>query len=86
MQNTEVIQLVTIPNVLLNLTERSSIKNKAEFYAGDWAAFNELSADKYSVDNEKYDIILSSETIYNPDNHKKLLEIFKQLLKAKGVG
>jgi len=36
-------------------------------------------------ENKKYDYIFTSETIYNPDNYKKLYEIFKTKLKADGT-
>lgn len=34
--------------------------------------------------NEKYDVILTSETIYNPQNYRKLLNFFKSRLKGDG--
>ncbi|KAK0166121.1 hypothetical protein PV328_004568 [Microctonus aethiopoides] len=84
--NQEVIEMFTIPNVLLNSTDRKLIKQKAEFYAGDWAEFIQLSANKYPNEDEKYDIIFTCETIYNSDNQKKLYQVFKERLKNNGVG
>lgn len=81
--NAEVLRFVTIPNVLLNFDDRENIVTKCEFYAGDWASFATLFDDDES---RKYDYIFTSETIYNPDNHKKLYEIFKRRLKINGVG
>ncbi|XP_034178468.2 histidine protein methyltransferase 1 homolog [Osmia lignaria lignaria] len=77
--NVEVIRTVTIPNVLLNFENRESILKKCKFFSGDWESFTKL-------ESEKYDLIFTSETIYNPDNHRKLYEVFKQRLKQNGVG
>ncbi|KAL0105405.1 hypothetical protein PUN28_016804 [Cardiocondyla obscurior] len=77
--NEEVLKSVTIPNVLLNSDDRTSLPTKCEFYAGDWASLATL------LDDEKYDYIFTSETIYNPENHRKLYEIFKTKLKADGA-
>ena len=73
--NKEVIQYYTIPNVQLNVSD-SVITNKCRFFAGDWDFFSD-----YSV---KYDIILTSETIYNPQCYSKLLNIFNKLLHSHG--
>lgn len=84
LQNLEVIENVTIPNVLLNTKDREGALKKCEFFSGDWESFTRLNVS----DNEaaKYDLIFTSETIYNPDNHKKLYEVFKQRLKQDGAG
>ncbi|XP_070169129.1 histidine protein methyltransferase 1 homolog isoform X3 [Polyergus mexicanus] len=81
--NTEVLRSVTVPNVLLNFDDRMNVLRKCEFYAGDWASLTTLFDDD---ENRKYDYIFTSETIYNPDNHKKLYEIFKRRLKISGFG
>lgn len=39
-----------------------------------------------NIKDYKYDFILSSETIYNVDNHQKIYEIFKNHLKNDGIG
>jgi len=70
---------MTIPNVILNF-DRTIVLTRCEFYAGDWASLAIL-LDK----NKKYDYIFTSETIYNPDNYKKLYEIFKTKLKTDGT-
>jgi hypothetical protein len=51
---------------------------KCSFYSGDWSSFEGLISNQ-----EKYDLILTSETIYNPENYVKLLKFFKSRL-AKG--
>ncbi|XP_076240900.1 histidine protein methyltransferase 1 homolog isoform X2 [Calliopsis andreniformis] len=82
--NLEVIKNVTIPNVLLNTKNRENALKTCEFFCGDWESFTALN-----VSNDgalKYDLIFTSETIYNPDNHRKLYEVFKQKLTLDGVG
>lgn len=70
--------------MILNCDEHDVVKEKCKFYCGDWESFvNLLTADDKNL---KYDFIFTSETIYNPDNHQKLYEIFKQKLNVNGVG
>lgn len=79
-QNKEVLDYVTIPNVLLNIEEdrrESEIKN-SKFYSGDWASFN-------SKTNDVYDVIVTSETIYNECNYDKLISLFEDRLSSNGV-
>ncbi|XP_011156662.1 histidine protein methyltransferase 1 homolog isoform X2 [Solenopsis invicta] len=78
--NAEVLKFATIPNVTSNFDDRTIITTRCEFYAGDWASLATLLDE-----SKKYDYIFTSETIYNPDNHKKLYEIFKTKLKADGA-
>lgn len=59
-----------------------NVFTKCEFYAGDWASLVTLFDNDES---RKYDYIFTSETIYNPDNHKKLYDNFKQRLKVDGA-
>ncbi|EFN78549.1 UPF0558 protein C1orf156-like protein [Harpegnathos saltator] len=80
--NAEVLRSLTIPNVLSNFDNHMSILSRCEFYAGDWKSFATLFDDDES---KRYDYIFTSETIYNPDNYKKLYEIFKKRLKIDGV-
>lgn len=81
-QNKEVIKWVTIPNVLLNIEEeeRSEEIKKCKFYSGDWESF-----DKLLPDIERYDYILTSETIYNPDNYTKITNILFNRLNTNGI-
>jgi len=79
--NIEVIRSVTIPNVSLN-----NIKlEKCKFYCGDWKSFLELLELSQEHENDKFDYIFTSETIYNTENYPKLLNIFRRLLKKTGV-
>ncbi|XP_030383501.1 histidine protein methyltransferase 1 homolog isoform X2 [Scaptodrosophila lebanonensis] len=84
--NKDVLEQITLPNVLLNLEQTTNaeklkqLKTQTNFYAGDWAHFAELT-DKM----EKYNIILTSETIYNIENQQKLLDTLKKRLALGGV-
>lgn len=84
--NKDVLEKITMPNVLLNykdtLTDDEKInllQTESNFYAGDWSHFADLTQDL-----EKYDVILTSETIYNIENQQKLLDTFKNRLKPDG--
>lgn len=110
--NEEVVNFVTIPNVALNLYNKTSrnasakdehltesLSSKATFYSGDWAAVNQLLSSQCEYENEqtenirkdadgeerKFDLILTSETIYNPSCHKKLLDLMTAHLKHDGL-
>jgi hypothetical protein len=81
-QNEDVLENFTIKNVILNCEENERPEEdfkKCKFFSGDWDSFKDLTASE-----EKYDIILTSETIYNPDNYSKLLNFFKSRLKKEG--
>ncbi|XP_044264226.1 histidine protein methyltransferase 1 homolog [Tribolium madens] len=75
--NLEVIKTLTIPNIHLNGLDCDN----CEFFCGDWGSFLDLQL----TEDKKYDFILTSETIYNTNNYKKILSIFKQLLEPSGM-
>lgn len=68
--------------MLLNIEDdenHEDIKN-CKFYSGDWESFNK------KLDNSHlYDVILTSETIYNPASYNKLIQLFIQRLTKKGM-
>jgi len=89
--NQEVIHGVTIPNIILNFAEKEpNFKEKAEynvnvlkkinsrFFAGDWSSLPEVI--QRGDETIKYEFIITSETIYNPENYSSLINIFKSLL------
>ncbi|XP_058807649.1 histidine protein methyltransferase 1 homolog isoform X2 [Phymastichus coffea] len=82
--NAEVIESVTIPNVILNCKNDDFIKKKCEFYCGDWQSFTDIETS--NDEKQKYDFIFTSETIYNPKNYLKLYKVFKEKLKTNGIG
>jgi len=76
--NPGVIHLFTIPNLLANITTQPMPSVK--FFAGDWSELvNLMNPD----DNPKlkYDLVLTSETIYCIDSQPKLLELIKKQVK-----
>ncbi|XP_055375678.1 histidine protein methyltransferase 1 homolog [Condylostylus longicornis] len=79
--NKDVLELVTIPNVLINLPFNSWLESsQMKFFSGDWSKYVEATKN-----SPRFDLILSSETIYNPDNHAKLLNTFAEKLKSTGL-
>lgn len=82
--NKEVLEYFTIPNVLLNYIEdeenREKEIQKCKFYSGDWDSFN-----KKLARTEAFDIILTSETIYNECNYDKLISLFVDRLSKDGA-
>jgi len=82
--NEEIIEYITIPNTYLN-SEDSKIPTKCKFYSGDWNSFLTFTESDFSSENNKFDYIFTSETIYNPLNYKKLHNIFKKTLNQNGI-
>ncbi|KAK3915168.1 Histidine protein methyltransferase 1-like protein [Frankliniella fusca] len=91
--NREVLDSCTIPNVLLNILDEESerlIENKdecgphCEFYSGDWSSFPDKLQEQRKT-GIKFDYILTSETIYNPYNYNKLIDVFKKCLNTTGT-
>ena len=72
-----------------------SCLDKVEYFSGDWGDLSRLlltddikedEMEEAARDTEKkFDMILSSETIYNADNHEKLLNVFSSCLKPTGI-
>ena len=79
--NPEVIDHITKPNLHLNQgSQNNEIASQVRLFSGDWSDF----LDKMSKESMKYDLILTSETIYEEANYYKLLSIFDQLLQSNG--
>ena len=84
--NSQVIELCTLANLMLNLklafaeTELEELvekwKVKCQLVACDWETFH--------FTENRFDLILSSETIYNEENYGKLLHLFKRCLAKDG--
>ncbi|XP_075154008.1 histidine protein methyltransferase 1 homolog [Haematobia irritans] len=88
--NKDVLEKITIPNVVLNtikvdddseeeIYEFDNVVQSTRFYSGDWQKWSELTKGC-----QLYDIILTSETIYNAENHEKLLNCLCDKLKDDG--
>uniref|UniRef100_A0A182Q3J8 protein-histidine N-methyltransferase n=1 Tax=Anopheles farauti TaxID=69004 RepID=A0A182Q3J8_9DIPT len=82
--NKDVLTKLTMMNYDLNCRsndkdeEKQDPEGEVKFYSGDWGSFTE----NY---HSKYDIILTSETIYSTQNYAKLLELFDRKLETEGV-
>ncbi|KAI8504863.1 Histidine protein methyltransferase 1 [Branchiostoma belcheri] len=82
--NEEVLRNVTIPNVVLNAgTDLDA--SKCQFFAGDWSSVQKLLTEESESTNDKYDVILTSETIYNTDSYQKLHDLMKSTLAPRGT-
>lgn len=90
--NEEVIDCFTIPNVFLNIKKPScrksdditisgSIDARAEFYSGDWGAVGSNLGER----DKKFDLILSSETIYNTRSYPVFHNLICSCMKRNGL-
>lgn len=57
--------------------ERNDFKNR--LYFGDWKDLLNILPSKY------YDLLLTSETIYNTSNYGRLVRLFDHCLKSNGI-
>ena len=78
--NSEVVKGVTIPNYIANIHNRSDMNCKPFFFSGPWDTFR-TAANNHE---KRYDLIITSETIYNTQHYSSLLEIFDFFLSSKG--
>jgi predicted nicotinamide N-methyase len=78
--NAEVIKGITMPNYLANIGNRDDLNCKSHFVSGPWDTFCK-SISKYE---KAFDLILTSETIYNTSHYSSLIAIFDFCLSAKG--
>lgn len=87
--NAEVLNIFTIPNVVLNANSGNSSVDVSEmflqniqtckFISGDWVSASLL------LEPMSFDFILTSETIYNVHAQKSLYELIKFALKPSGI-
>lgn len=80
LQNKTVLEHITIPNVLVNTKSIEKLRERCRFYSGDWTNYTEKT-----TDGEKFDFILTSETIYNVQSYQKIIDIIKMKMKPTGV-
>lgn len=98
--NSTVIQEVTIPNVAANATPEAADEDPGEvlrcggpkgaprpghcrFFSGEWSEFCKV-VQSPGEPFEKYDLVLTSETIYNPDYYESLHQTLQKLLAREG--
>ncbi|KAF9969410.1 Histidine protein methyltransferase 1 [Actinomortierella ambigua] len=61
-----------------------NVSAQSKLIRGDWSGFVDLMGIQEHDDSTKYDLILTSETIYAEENHQKLYQTIKQSLKKTG--
>ena len=87
--NSEVLEIFTMPNVVLNVNSSRLDFSKNPSFLDNVEACKFLSDDwdsaKLLLEPESFDIILTSETIYNIDVQKSLYELIKFSVKSSGV-
>lgn len=78
--NEEVLQSLTIPNVMRNLQclPAACHAGSPRYFAGDWLGVGGLLTRMHM--GGYYDIILTSETLYSLESQEALLECIKQVL------
>lgn len=64
----------------MNTKSIEKLNERCRFYSGDWSNYAEKTHD-----SEKFDFILTSETIYNVQNYDKIINIIKTKLKPTGI-
>ncbi|OQV20384.1 putative Histidine protein methyltransferase 1-like protein [Hypsibius exemplaris] len=84
--NSDVIELATIPNIRRNMAASAS-EGRVKLYSGDWMAFvAHLRQNSHVVDEyRKFDVILTSDTVYRKDVLEKLCGILPSLLRKNGL-
>lgn len=78
--NMHVLKYFTIPNIVINM-QNANYQSRCTFLYGDW----QLVADNFETSTNKFDLILSSETIYNTANYTKLLDVCHHCLSQDGA-
>ncbi|KAM9330555.1 histidine protein methyltransferase 1 homolog [Gastrophryne carolinensis] len=63
-------------------SEKGDLLSKCRFFSGEWVRFKKLMQDQ--MPPVKYDVILTSETIYNPSYYSALQDLFQHLLASNG--
>ena len=86
--NEDVLNEITIPNTIVNCDshqESDESNPETKFFSGDWESLESKYLSKLIKDDgDKFDLILTSETIYNQENQSKLVSIFSNYLKSGG--
>ncbi|KAJ1493896.1 hypothetical protein T484DRAFT_1609845 [Baffinella frigidus] len=76
--NAEVLEEVTVPNVIVNGGEAAA-QRPPRYFAGDWGSLPAIAGEK------KYDLVLTAETIYEEKASHRLLLCIDKLLAPSGV-
>lgn len=74
----EVIETLTIPVVRENVKSLDSNRCKTRFFSGDWGTLDTDVLEGLGLSGS-YDIVLTSETIYNIDSTSRLLQCIQKV-------
>lgn len=86
--NEEVVRYVTVPNVYANMKEQNStlplsdFHSRASFCSGDWGLLHGLLG--ATDETKKYDIVLTTDTVYQQQHHQRLHDLLRDVLKPNG--
>ncbi|XP_033104153.1 histidine protein methyltransferase 1 homolog [Anneissia japonica] len=85
--NTEVLERLTVPNVIMNQQvkkkdDEKKLGHTCRYFAGDWSDMTSVLMTN-GIQN-KYDVILTSETIYNVNYYDRLHTLLQASLKPSG--
>ncbi|CAG0895483.1 unnamed protein product, partial [Darwinula stevensoni] len=78
--NQEVLESCTVVNALLNANEKNEVEHDCEFIQGDWSILASI------LEPRAFDVILSSETIYNSQSVPHLCDLLKHSLDPQEPG
>ncbi|CAH1447592.1 unnamed protein product [Lactuca virosa] len=90
--NSEVLQCLTIPNVVANFPVKSeSLSSEVRFFAGDWSEVHQILPNLQTDDMDSncssgaissfgYDIILMAETVYSISTLPALYQLIKKCM------
>lgn len=90
--NSEVLQCLTIPNVVANIPVKSeSLSSEVRFFAGDWSEVHQILPDLQTDDRDSngdsgsitsfgYDVILMAETVYSISTLPALYKLIKKCM------
>ncbi len=73
---------LTIPNVITNFGN-DAVLSRARFFGGSWSSMNQFIKEKQDKEF-KFDLILSSETIYNTEYLEDFINLVDICLKPGG--
>jgi len=81
-----VIDFLTVPNTIANFGDEGL--SRCRYFSGDWSSFLGLIRKRREIGGEKelqFEVILTSETIYNTLYLESLVDLLLNCLKPDGV-
>ena len=77
--NKSVLAEATAKNILFNEALEGELASRTDFIYGPWSSAHNL------LSSESYDLIITADTLYNPDNHQILHDLLLHSLKPGGI-